>query len=122
MAYFQRGQCYFFLDNFHEALIDLDAAIEMNPEFPEAYYFRGATLKQLGQEQNAISDINTAIELDPQSESIPAVSELLDHFSTQQTEELNSKDLTNKIIDLENEVKRLGRLYSGILGRIAGIV
>ena len=119
-AYCQRGQCYYFLRKYNEALLDLDSAININPDNTEAYYFRGATLKQLGKEDDAIDNINMAIKLDPQIKSVPEISELLKSKPDVNINELTPAQLTSKIINLENEVKRLGRLYSGIFARVGG--
>ena len=91
----------------------------LNPDLPEAYYFRAAILKNMGQGKNAIKDINIAIKLDPESKLIPAIHEILNSIAMDKIEDLNQAELTSKIVDLENEVKRLGRLYAGIMNRIA---
>jgi len=64
--YYNRGVDKSDVGDYKGALFDYNKAIEMNPEFVDAYYNRG-TLKgrYLKDYYGAISDFNRAIELDP---------------------------------------------------------
>ncbi len=60
-----RGLLLFYLHNFYEALIDLDAVIDMEEEPTAKYYLaRGRCHACLSMFQEAISDLTKAIELD----------------------------------------------------------
>ena len=45
------------------AIIDLNKAIELDPELAEAYFNRGSTYYYKGQEDLALADFNKVIEL-----------------------------------------------------------
>ena len=47
------------------AVVDFDAAIELNPEDPSLYLQRGATLAELLELNKAVEDFSQAIRLDP---------------------------------------------------------
>jgi tetratricopeptide (TPR) repeat protein len=66
LAYFRRGQCFYFLQNFKLALSDFTQAINNNPKKSEYYLWRGTAHAKLGQDDFAIRDYERAINLDPQ--------------------------------------------------------
>ena len=62
-AYFMLGKTKFAAKDYDNAMIDLDKAIEMNPEFIYAYYARGIAKSELGDYNGAIADYDRYIEL-----------------------------------------------------------
>jgi tetratricopeptide (TPR) repeat protein len=55
-----RGQCYVYLGEFQKAQAELTNAIGLNPEQPDAYFWRAATLEKLGRHNSAMVDLNKA--------------------------------------------------------------
>ena len=53
------------LENFDEALSDLSEAIELNPEYPDAYLMRSLIYEYIGDTERADADYERATELDP---------------------------------------------------------
>lgn len=53
------------MGRYADALADLTRAIELEPDFPEAYASRGATYQTLGQDEEARADLARAAELAP---------------------------------------------------------
>ena len=47
------------------ALTDCNRAIQINPDFAEAYYYRGLVKTELGDKQGALSDYNQVIQINP---------------------------------------------------------
>ncbi len=67
-AYFYRGLVLSEkLGSHSEGIEDLTTAIELNPDYTEAYFKRGNAYYQLGDKQAAISDYNQVISLQPNS-------------------------------------------------------
>jgi lipoprotein NlpI len=64
-AYFNRGNAYWSLGNYQQAIADFDRAIEINPKYAGIYYNRGSAYQFLGNYQQAIGDFNKAIEIMP---------------------------------------------------------
>lgn len=58
--YFQKGNSYFKQSNFRAAIIEFDKAINLNPNFIDAYGDRGASKANIGQYQDAILDYEKA--------------------------------------------------------------
>jgi tetratricopeptide (TPR) repeat protein len=61
--YFQKGSSLFQQSNFTDAIIQFDKAINLNPNYTEAYGDRGASKANLGQYEGAIADYQKAEEL-----------------------------------------------------------
>jgi tetratricopeptide (TPR) repeat protein len=61
--YFQKGSSLFQQSNFTDAIIQFDKAINLNPNYTEAYGDRGASKANLGQYEGAISDYQKAEEM-----------------------------------------------------------
>jgi uncharacterized membrane protein YhaH (DUF805 family)/Flp pilus assembly protein TadD len=49
-----------------QTILELNKAVELDPDNPELFYFRGVTLSLLGQFKPAINDIEQTLKLDPQ--------------------------------------------------------
>lgn len=74
-TYYQRGNVYAHQNDFQQALANFDKAIELNPQFVDAYYNRGLVYENLGSAillsgrdyfEKALPDYSKAIELNPQ--------------------------------------------------------
>jgi tetratricopeptide (TPR) repeat protein len=65
IAYVERGLIDGALENYENALIDYDRAIELRPEHPEAYLLRGQVYDFLDEHEEAIADYTRAIDLKP---------------------------------------------------------
>ena len=65
-CYYQRGCAKKKLGEYKEAIRDFNKAIELNPEYQEAYAHRGCVKSlQFREYKEAIQDFDKAIELDP---------------------------------------------------------
>ncbi len=65
IAYLVRGLIDRTLENYENALIDFDRAIELRPDHPEAYLLRGQVHDFLDEHEEAVADYTKAIELKP---------------------------------------------------------
>lgn len=63
-AYYQRGRCFLYLNNFTEAKRDLDKAIELAPNTAAYYNLRGAAYENMGDTVNAVKNYNKTIGID----------------------------------------------------------
>jgi tetratricopeptide (TPR) repeat protein len=66
-VYLNRGFAYNNRWRFDDAIRDFNAALQLNPDIPEAYADRGNAYQRKGETDKAIIDFNKAIELDPNS-------------------------------------------------------
>jgi tetratricopeptide (TPR) repeat protein len=65
-GYLARAEINLEMDDYQEALGDIETAIELNPNFAEAYYSRGLLYAKTGGEPSkAFADFNKAIALNP---------------------------------------------------------
>lgn len=62
-AHFMLGKTKFTAKDYNNGMIDLDKAIQLNPEFIYAYYARGIVKSELGDYNGAIADYDRYIEL-----------------------------------------------------------
>jgi tetratricopeptide (TPR) repeat protein len=60
-----RGRALYFLDRDDEALVDLNAALELDPADKHALAYRGDCYLWLDRTEEALTDLNSAIEIDP---------------------------------------------------------
>ncbi len=64
--YLKQGINKTYSSDFEEAIRDFDKAIEIRPDFAEAYFYRGNSIYNLdGNIKKAIEDYNKAIEIKP---------------------------------------------------------
>jgi protein O-mannosyl-transferase len=63
LQYLHRGQLYKRLNQWSEALNDLNYAIQLNPDIGESYYARSFCDTQQGRMQDAVTDIKKALSL-----------------------------------------------------------
>jgi tetratricopeptide (TPR) repeat protein len=67
-AYYNRGDAYFHLRRYTEALKDFNKAVELDPSHSMTYYMRGSVYLALEKYQEALWDLNKSIELYPGNE------------------------------------------------------
>ncbi len=63
---------------YEEAIVELNKAIELDPEYADAYYYRGLAYDKSGEVAKAISDYEKCIELSNDPEVVKSAQELLD--------------------------------------------
>lgn len=68
--YFQKGNSFYRQSNFNAAILYFNKAININPNYPEAYSERGASNTYLGQFEAAISDYEKAEQLGVKSSDL----------------------------------------------------
>jgi tetratricopeptide (TPR) repeat protein len=64
VAYNNRAKCYFDLKDDKRAISDPTWAIELKPEFADAFHTRGRALERLGRSSEAIEDYRRTVALD----------------------------------------------------------
>jgi tetratricopeptide (TPR) repeat protein len=69
-GYNARAKSLLALERYREAIDDLNAAIEMNPDFALAYWGRARILEKQGKLDEALQDYDTAIRLAPENAEI----------------------------------------------------
>jgi tetratricopeptide (TPR) repeat protein len=62
--FYNRGMLYRQLENYEDALVDLNQALEIRPKFAPAYYGRGLVYQAMGDLAHAAEDFDRAILLD----------------------------------------------------------
>ena len=60
-----RGNAYGEIGNHEQAISDFDRAIQINPDYANAYHDRGVVYGKLGDRGQAISDFDRAVEINP---------------------------------------------------------
>jgi len=68
-AYNNRGTAYIDLNDYSNALQDLDRAISIDPNYSSAYNNRGNVYRELGKFDEALKDYDTAVNLNPEDAS-----------------------------------------------------
>ena len=64
---FNSGVDKYYQGDYQGAIADYDKAIEIDPQFEDAYYWRASAKTKLGDHQGAIADWTKVIELIPKS-------------------------------------------------------
>lgn len=70
VLYKQRGDIIMLIYEWNRALGDYNKAIELDPDYAEAYYRRGILYYTMVERENAIADFETYLELDPDGQFI----------------------------------------------------
>ena len=68
-AYYNTGLLYLDLDSISQAYKAFDVAVNVNPTFVEAYYFRGVAAEMQGKKAQAKADYEQALKLAPDYEA-----------------------------------------------------
>jgi len=68
-SYYDKGKDYFNEGKYQLAIDEFTTAIQLNPNYTEAYFMRGYVYDELYQYQRAIEDYDKAIQLDPHDAS-----------------------------------------------------
>ncbi len=64
-AYYGRGKAKFLQGQYEAAITDIDAVLQIKPDFAYAYHARGSSNFKLGQFESAISDFDSALRIKP---------------------------------------------------------
>jgi tetratricopeptide (TPR) repeat protein len=65
IAYYNRGNVWYYKGDYDKAIADYTKAIEINPQYASAYENRGLAWADKGDYDKAIADYTKAIEIDP---------------------------------------------------------
>jgi tetratricopeptide (TPR) repeat protein len=65
-----RARTKFQIKNWDGAIIDYNTAIKLDPKFPDAYFFRGLALLNLGKDTEAQTDFDKLLELAPDKKAL----------------------------------------------------
>ncbi len=69
-TYFRRGEVYFVMEKFPEAIKDLDMAVRLNPKEVNYYYSLGKTYTSMNQYDKAIENFNHVVKLMPNNTGV----------------------------------------------------
>ena len=78
--YKQRGDIIMLIYEWNRALEDYNTAIELNPDYAEAYYRRGILLYTMVERKNAVADFETYLELDPDGQFSESAREYMENI------------------------------------------
>jgi tetratricopeptide (TPR) repeat protein len=67
VLYTNRATCEFKLENYGNALANLESAIALDPKYAKIYYRRGCCYISLGKLKDAVNDFTKLCQLNPQS-------------------------------------------------------
>lgn len=67
--YFKIGNIKLNSEDYSDAIVEFNKAIEINPEFEQAYFGRGFAKIELKDFNGALDDFNTAVEINPNDET-----------------------------------------------------
>lgn len=103
----ERGENSYRRENYKDALIDLDRAIEMYPEDGSYYYWRSKTYSKLQQFGKAVADQERAYQLDPDDEYIQSHRKRLASKLTRRGYELRKNRNHAEAVEKYNAALRL---------------
>ena len=89
MRHISRALRYFYAEDYREALVEIDKAIEVNPNISLAYARRGSIYYRLGDFQRATMNWNIALKLDPE------FTEIQDLLQASKDNRLSSSEMKN---------------------------
>jgi tetratricopeptide (TPR) repeat protein len=114
-SYYLRGIFYFdFKRQYLKALDDFNTAIELSPDYSEAYLYRGATSYELGRFEDSIKDFSRVLALDP--DNSPAYFRRAHAYLSMKNYDLAMADLTKALeIDPLNSFALLDRSFIHLL-------
>ena len=75
--YISKALRYYYEQDYNKALVEIDKAIEINPNLALAYARKGVIYYRLGQMQSASINLNIALKLDPEYEEVREVLQAL---------------------------------------------
>jgi hypothetical protein len=64
-SYYNKGEEYYNAENWVMDVREITNAIQVNPNYSNAFWYEGSSYNELGQYQNAIHDYGKTIQLDP---------------------------------------------------------
>ena len=77
-TYYSLGNAYYNQKKWKSALTDYNKAIEINPNYTDAYFGRAMIWVELGDKQKAINDLQTAAQLSEQQGNTVAYKKIMD--------------------------------------------
>lgn len=91
-----RGNTYYKMKDYKNALSDYSRAIELAPEDAAAYYNRGILYRNIGDYERALGDYSRAIELDPEDAAT---------YNNRGLTYYNMKDYKNALVDYSRAIE-----------------
>ena len=64
-CYYNRGYCFFLLDNYNEALADFDKVVQLDPFNEKAFYLKGSIYEYFGDLVSARNNFEVALKINP---------------------------------------------------------
>ncbi len=81
--HYKNGAVSVIVDEYEHAIVELTKAIELDPEYADAYYNRGLAYDKSGEVTKAISDYENCIESSDDLEVVKSAQVLLDKLKQQ---------------------------------------
>lgn len=81
--YKERGDLIMLIYEWNRALEDYNTAIELDPDYAEAYYRRGILLYTMVEREDAIADFEMYLELDPDGEFAESAEEYINNIQVE---------------------------------------
>lgn len=110
--YYQRGDLYFDLEEYKNAVFDFEKAISLNYTTADVWYLKGLTYDRLGNKEKAISDYKASLQLD--STNAMAYNNI-GHIYMKQWSDLKAEKYFKLAMEVDSEHSKsrnnLGMLY-----------